>query len=199
MASTSSRAPRPPAPGQGVSDFDEAMQYFYLDPSRACFDLLSQGAERLADDEEFEANGADLWLAVMLARIHVARGWPLGNGRISDIARTLVDPDSRLARYVDDRAAADPDKLNMWWASFFATGEARYLDNVFAFAGLAPKGDVGTRIVEAAATWSFKATCRQHPAVVEYLRRKRHDPAVPPDQAEFVQECLAYAEAGGES
>jgi hypothetical protein len=35
--------------------------------------------------------------------------------------------------------------------------------------------------------------------VVEYLRRKRDDPAVPPDQAEFVRECLAYAEAAGDA
>ena len=101
---------------------------------------------------------------------------------------------SRLAKYVSDDTRVDPSKLDIWWTSFFATGDEKFLDNIFQYAGLElPNGDTARMLVIGAATWSFKANCRQHKKVLEFAKLKLHAGGLPESQEVFIRECVEYA------
>ena len=176
-------------------DFGQQMSYFYLTPSQESFNTLQKNADRFRDKLEGAGNGADILVAVMIAKISQTNNWPIGDGGLGRRAKEIVEGKSRLATYVIDDSQVDPTKLDIWWVSFFATGDDHFLENIFQYAGLElPKGDIGRMLVIGAATWSFKANCRQHKRVLEFARQKLNSPSISEAQAKFVKESIAFAE-----
>jgi hypothetical protein len=95
-----------------------------------------------------------------------------------------------------DDSQVDPTKLDIWWTSFFATGDERFLKNIFQFAGievLNGKGDMARIPVIGAATWSFKANCRQHKKVLEFAKHKLDAGRLSEYQEKYIRECIEYA------
>ncbi len=183
-----------PAPAQNLEDFGDAMSDFYLDPTEQAFRKFQSDADQLRSQLEGDGNGADLLVAVMIARISAKYRWPISDGAFGVRAKELLNGQSVLAKYISNDTQVDPTKLDVWWASYYATGEDRYLENIFQYAGIElPKGDVGRMQVVGAATWSFKANCRQHKAVLASAKKRLDDSSLSDAHANFLKECIAGA------
>lgn len=181
---------------ESVEDFSKNISNFYLAPSSAAFNTFQQGANHFSSELKAAGNGADILVSVMIARISEKYGWPISGGVLGARATEILAGTSPLAKFVSDDAQVNPAKLDVWWVSFFATGEERYLENIFRYAGLElPKGNVGGALVIGAATWSFKSNCRQHQKVLEFAKQKLGAKLTSERQAQFLRDCIALAEA----
>lgn len=186
----------PSALAVDLEEFGRRMTYFYLAPSRESFDKFQKTADQFRDKLEGSRNRADILAAVMIAKISQTHNWPIGDGVFGKKAKEIAEGKSRLARYVIDDLQVDPLKLDVWWVGFSATGDERFLENIFQYAGHElPKDDIRRMLLVGAATWSFKANCRQHRKVLEFARRKLLAPSISDAQVKFVKECIAFAEA----
>ena len=179
-----------------LEDFEEQMSYFYLAPSQESFTMFQNRADKFREKLEGAGNGADILVAVMIAKISQMYNWPVSGDTFSKRAEEIMKGKSRLAKYVNDDAQIDPTKLDIWWASFFATGDERFLEKIFQYAGLEfSNGDGRRMLVIGAATWSFKANCRQHKKVLEFARQKLNSPLSSEAQVKFVKESITFSES----
>jgi len=180
---------------QTLKDFGSTMPYFYLTPSEASFSKFQIAADHFRTELVGGENGAALLTSVMIARISEKNGWPIADGAFSATAKEILGGQSELATYIADDSKVDPTKLDVWWTSFFGTGDDRYLENIFRYTGLEfPKGDISGMLVIGAATWSFKSNCQQHKRVLEFAKQKLSSPGIPESQITFLKECISSAQ-----
>ncbi|MFC0168619.1 hypothetical protein ACFFKC_11055 [Pseudoduganella danionis] len=178
-----------------LKNFGTQVSYFYLTPTPEAFDVFQKNAERFRNEFEKAGKGYDVLVAVMIARISQQNNWPISAGIIGLRAKEIVDGQSRLAKYVADDTQVNAAKLDIWWASFFATGDEVYLANILQYAGLElPKADVERMLIIQAASWSFKANCRQHPKVLAFARQRLASPHTSEAQTKFIRDAIAFAE-----
>lgn len=186
------------ARGDELEVFSRGISYFYLHPSPESFALLQKDAERFRPQLAGSAAHGDVLLAVMIATISRIHGWPILDGETGRQARTILSGDSKLAHYIADDAQVEPTKLDIWWVQFFASGDEQFLDRIFQFAGLKPPQDnMGRATLIGAASWSFKANCRQHQKVLDYARRRLMSGALEQAQLTYLKEFVAVPEAAG--
>ena len=159
------------------------LTYFYLNPSEEEFSALQQGIAMHYDELSSSGAGFSTLISVFLGKVHEKHGWSLLDIRdLDEQALSVADRDgSDLSRYVWDDTQIDPGKLDVWWTSFFATGDTMYLDKLINQVGdLEAQSGTENIMVMGAANWSVSANCRQHPAVLKYAKSVlRHDPPVP--------------------
>lgn len=182
----------PPTPA--LKEISQRMTYFYAAPSQDEFESLQ--LEIRAHSDELERQGLGVLTAVFLARVHAKHGWPIVDlGDLTDQAHAIAAQDeSDLSRYVHDDARVDPSKLDIWWGSFFATGETQYLDKIVGQVGDLDSKSGADILVTGAANWSFEANYRQHAAVRGYAKRLlERDPPQP--NREKILEIVEKAKA----
>ncbi len=180
---------------QTLKEFGNTMLYFYLTPSEASFSKFQIAADHFRSELVGAENGAALLTSVMIARISEKNGWAIADGAFSTTAKEILDGQSELAKYIADDSKVDSTKLDVWWTSFFGTGDNRYLENIFRYAGLElPKGDISGMMVIGAATWSFKSNCQQHKRVLEFAKQKLSSPGITESQITFLKECISSAQ-----
>ncbi len=178
-------------------DFSQQLTYFYLHPARASFEKFQKDANRFQSQLENNENGADILVAVMIAKIAQTRKWPVVDGHFGKIAKEILARKTRLAKYIWDDSRVDPGKLDVWWVSYFATGDTSYLEKIFRYAGFPlPKHDAQRMLVIGAASWSFKSNCKQHKSVLEFAKRKLHSASVSDERRKVIKQWIAYAESG---
>ena len=125
------------------------------------------------------------------------------DGRDRLLQRLSEGGSPRLTKYVQElRADTAPDlttldarspvELDMLWASFFATGDDRYVLRVIRALSAAPQ-DKSPAIVAAAARWSLTANARQHSAVLDVCRKEM--PRQPEAVAAVLRDVVAKAES----
>jgi hypothetical protein len=182
------------ASSASLKEFGQKMSYFYLKPTPEAFAAFQQDVDTFADTLASAGNNADLLTAVMIARISEKHHWPvISKSSIGDKARTILEGKNPLAQYVLDDKQIDPSKLDIWWASFFATGDEAYLEKILVCAGTdSSKADPVLLLIYGSATWSFKANCKQHEAVRSFAQ-KQLDSKKYPLKAAYLEECIAYA------
>ena len=179
-----------------IEDFGKQMTYFYLSPTQESFNSFQRNADRFRDELVGGKNGADLLVTVMIARISQMYHWPTIESAFSEPAKEIAHGKTPLAKYIQDDSQVDPKKLDVWWASFFATGDENYLNSIFQFAGQElPRGDLGKMLVVGAATWSFKSNCTQHRKVLEFVKQKLSSHSLSKAQTNFANECIRLAES----
>ncbi len=184
--------------GSELDEFGARMSYFYQSPSKEAFEAFQKDAHRLRSELRTNGSGAETLIAVMLARISEMHDWPIRRGGLGARAKEILKGKSDFARYVADDARVDPTKLDIWWASFFATGSERYLELILGYAGLAvPEDDLNKTLIIGAATWSFKSNCSQHAAVLAFAEKSIRLESITEAQRKFLIECLEHAERGG--
>ena len=104
---------------------ESRIMHFYASPSRTEFDLIQQGIKSKLSQYESQSNGAATLTAVFLARVHEKYQWSLIDlGQLDDQAKSIIARDrTSLSSYVNDDSRVDPEKLDIWWSGFFATGD----------------------------------------------------------------------------
>ncbi|NTW53141.1 MAG: hypothetical protein HGB22_11235 [Chlorobiaceae bacterium] len=130
----------------------------------------------------------------MIAKISQMHGWPIEDGVFGERSKDILEGKSVFARYILDDLQVDPLKIDVWWASFFATGDEQYLENIFQYAGKElPRGDNSKMLVKGVATWSFQVNCIKHRKVLAFARQKLRSSSLSEMQSKFVRECIDEA------
>lgn len=175
---------------EDMEDFGKQMGDFYLSPSQQKFESFQIQAGRFEEKLCAKDNGTGLLVSVMIAEISKKHSWPIsGEGKIATMASEIVKGESDLAKYVEDDKQIDPGKLDVWWCSYFATGETKYLDKLLAYAGEElPEGDINKMMIVGAATWSFKSNCNQHESIKRYTLAQIENPEYAHKKS-FLKEC----------
>lgn len=184
---------------QALEKSGERASYFYLNPTKQEYEELQKEADRFAVAMEKLGNKSDVATAVELARISEKYNWDVsGKTKIADMARQIRNHQGNLAKYVDDDRLVDPGKLDIWWTSFFATGETKYLSKILKYAEPLQKHAKVTSdlMVAYAATWSFKSNCGQHKAVAAFAKQSLDSNAFPLKK-DFLKECVAAPKRSG--
>lgn len=92
---------------------------------------------------------------------------------------------------IREPSGVTPEVLDVYWMSFFATGDDSYLDRILA----ATQGVSGRNVINlvtGAAQWSFKSNCQQHPAILAYAKGRRASPRNGAE-ASFLDDCIQVA------
>lgn len=170
--------------------FGKQMGDFYLSPSQQEFEVFQVQANRFEEELCAKDNGTGLLVSVMISEISKKYSWPISReGKIATTAKEIAKGESDLAKYVEDDKQVDPGKLDIWWCSYFATGETKYLDKLLVYAGEElPEGDINKMMVIGAATWSFKSNCEHHESIKSYTLKMIDKPEYTHKKA-FLQEC----------
>ncbi len=175
----------------GIEAFGEQMMTFYQSASPEAFQQFQRDADRFEEVLSKGNNGGDVLLAVAIARIAGKHGWPIeAKGVAGQRAKEILAGRSGFAVYVEDDKQIDPSKLDIWWVSFFSTGETLYLEKIYQYVGEPiPKDDVQKMLVIGAATWSFRSNCQQDEAVRAFAKQQLSS-ATSPEKKAFLQDCI---------
>jgi len=57
-----------------------------------------------------------------------------------------------------------------------------------------PKNDLAKTMVVGAASWSFKANCKQHKAVRDFAEKMSKDDSLPEKKRSYLVGCVQYAD-----
>jgi hypothetical protein len=184
---------------QALDKFGERMSYFYLNPTKQQYDELQSGADRFAAAMQKLGNKSDVSTAAFFAKVSEKHNWDItGKSNVADMAREIRSRHSQLANYVEDDRQVDPAKLDLWWSSFFATGETKYLAKILRYAEplKRTKHITSDLMIAYAATWSFKSNCGQHKAVAAFAKECLDSNAFP-SKKDFLKECIAGPKRAG--
>ena len=158
-------------------DFGEEMQCFYISPTQKKFEKLKEKATKFEKKLRKTNNNADLLASMEFARISEKYGWKiLDKSRIGKRAKEILEGNTDTAKFILDDDEFDLLlKFDLWWASFFATGEEVYLDKIFHYANCPAEGefldDNIKKLFSTAAVWSFECNCNQHDAIKNYVSK----------------------------
>lgn len=191
----------PPAPAEDsaqdeMKETSREMMQFYANASEEQFAKINA---TLAKHQESivqmgKRNRFDVLAATFLARAHQKFDYEIsGDGPVIELARDIVAKNEANERavFVNDNDDVTPSKLDVWWVSFFTTGETLYLEFLLAQTGdanVAP-GNPADATIRRVANWSFRSNCKNHDVVRDFAAA-----AVEQDkwkeQKEFLEECL---------
>ena len=119
---------------KNMQELAQQMSCFYKKPTKTNFIKFQNNAE-LNKRMFSNNNNAKLLISVMIACISKKYNWSIIQTSFSKMAKDIIENKSDLARFVNDKKIVNPTKLDIWWASFFATGEIKYLNNIFSYTG----------------------------------------------------------------
>jgi hypothetical protein len=135
--------------GEDVREFSSKIPYFYLHPTAEDFSNFQKTANSFENGFKSANPGSIILLALMTAKISEKYGWPIQNTFFSSQAKEILEGKSELAKFIANDDAVNPSKLDVWWASFFATGDEKYLLSLLKYAGEEPpKGDVAKTMMQ---------------------------------------------------
>jgi hypothetical protein len=156
-----------------IKELGQRMTFFYSKPSKAEFDAIQLGIRAHLEDLSSGTEDTAKLMAVFLGKVQRKQGWPIIDlGMIDDGARSIAARDeSEFSRFVWNDAQLSPTRLDIWWISFFATGDTGYLDMIIDQVGdLDAQSGTANILVMGSANWSFESNCRQHKAVLDYAK-----------------------------
>jgi hypothetical protein len=151
--------------------FGDAITTYYMAPSLEKLKAIDEGITRLST--ELDKSNFGQMTTVGLALAAKEQGYEIvGLTKVhTDAKKLMTDNWGNLQRYLNDVSSVDPGKLDIWWTSFFMTGNEKYLQYILDVAVTEEKTKEGLNLAVSAAQWSFKANCGQHTAVLRFARK----------------------------
>ena len=179
-----------------LQKFGIQMSYFYVNPTEKSFIEFQKDAANFEQQLKSSKNHADIMVALMVARISEKYNWPIQDTFLKPQSLEILQGKSKLANFINDDSAVNPTKLDIWWASYFATGDDQYLHKILQFAGeeMPTKGDVTKLLVIGAATWSFKSNCKQHTSVRDFAVKTSKNNSLSPKKRAYLREVIAFSD-----
>ncbi|MCP3850725.1 MAG: hypothetical protein GY694_10895 [Gammaproteobacteria bacterium] len=156
-----------------IDDLGQRVMFFYIKPSKSEFDAIQYGININLKELSAGAENTVKLMAVFLGKVQMKHGWPIMDlGMIDDGARSIAThDDSEFSRFVWNDAQLSPTRIDIWWGSFFATGDTNYLAKIIDQVGdLDAQSGTNNILVMGSANWSFESNCRQHRAVLDYAK-----------------------------
>lgn len=178
-----------------LQEFGKQMSYFYLNPTEKNFFEFQKKAASLEQELKSSKNHADIMVALMVARISEKYNWSIQDTFFSKQSLEILEGESKLAKFINDDSVINPTKLDIWWTSYFATGNNQYLYKILLYAGEEiPKDNIFTLLVIGAATWSFKSNCKQHESVRDFALKMSKDNSLSTRKREYLLEVVKFAD-----
>ena len=152
---------------QTIQEFGDTITYFYNSPSQ---DLLNRIInESNWQESEFIKTGNGDLLPIFFSVCANKYKYSLkdGDSKSIQLARNMTDVD----QYLFDDNRISPGQNDGLWVAFFASGDDKYLDKLFARATT----QIPPNVIDdsySSAAWSYKANCKQHPSVFAHLKRQ---------------------------
>ena len=175
-----------------LTEVSKKMMDFQSSPTQENFSSISEMVEANSDFiiRFSQQNGADRLMSTFLARASVKYDFDIvGEGEIFQLAKDIAanNEQNEVANFVNDNETVTPAKLDVWWVSFFATGDTDYLERILA------QVNSEKILIKGAAEWSFKSNCANQPEVKAFAEKAVEDEAWA-EQREFLKECISPAE-----
>ena len=181
---------------EALTELSKRLSSFYTNPTEADFKQINQDIIHFDADLKKLENKSNISMttSTFLARVHGKYGYPIeGDTLIIQFAHQIADSetDDRVAKFINDDQEVTPAKLDLWWVSFFATGDEKYLRLLLAQAGVSKQDgkDINALLIRGAASWSFMANCNQHEKVLEFAKEALTK-AEWEEKHEFIRECI---------
>ncbi len=178
-----------------MQKFGKQLSYFYLNPTQKNFIEFQKRAMNFEQQLKSSKNHADVMVALMVARISEKYNWSILDAFFKKQSLEILQGKSRLAKFINDDNIVNPAKLDLWWASYFATGDEKYLNKILLYAGEElPKGDTSKLLVIGAATWSFKSNCKQHKSIRDFALKMSKDSSLSMKKREYLLKVVEFAD-----
>ncbi len=183
-----------------MKQLGKKMTFFYQHPKKSNFEYVQRNIVAMLKNKKDKRL---LALLVWVDKVSQTHGWKINENFYPEAMKKLRNPQSELGQFVSDDRIINPTKLDVWWSSFFATGESRYVKKIFNQAQkleitketLGAKTtktnqDVHNFLTSAAATWSFKSNCRQHQKIREFARKWQQQANLTQDAKKLLKICI---------
>jgi hypothetical protein len=181
-----------------MQKFGKQMSYFYLNPTEKNFIEFQKRAASFEQELKSSKNRADILVAVMVARIFEKYNWSIQHEFLKKQAFEILQRKSKLAKFINDDSIVNPTKLDIWWVSYFATGDEKYLYKILLYAGEElpeqKKENVSKLLIIGAATWSFKSNAKQHKSVRNFALKMSKDNSLSMKKREYLLEVVEFAD-----
>jgi hypothetical protein len=181
-----------------LQNFGKQMSYFYLNPTENNFIEFQNRAASFEQELKSSKNRADVLVAVMVARIFEKYNWSIQHLFLKKQAFEILHGKSKLAKFINDDSIVNPTKLDIWWVSYFATGDEKYLYKILLYAGEElpeqKKKNVSKLLIIGAATWSFKSNSQQHKSVRDFALKMSSDTSLSIKKREYLLEVVAFVD-----
>jgi hypothetical protein len=172
-----------------LEEFSKEISHFYENPTQENFDKIEKYISE--HPKEFETkDGAKLLTALILARASQKYNLKLQNNSLSKIVDDIKSNRGDFVKFVNSRLI-NPFKLDVWWASFFATGDSIYLERIFYFVGkdINKERNIKKMLTYGSANWSFISNCRQHKKIRDFAKEQMIY-KLPKGKQEALKACL---------
>lgn len=165
---------------------NQEMTFFYTDPRRQVFNHVQERI-LLLEKPLTETNPTAMWLmATWVYRVSTQYDWPVQATFYPQVMAQFADKNSRVGQLIRYQGSEvnSPEYLDIWWVSYFATGDNDYLMLLLEVAKQAPKlkkineskagnkqltqQDLMPYLTAEAAQWSWLSNCHQHPAIRQF-------------------------------
>jgi len=179
-----------------MQEFGKQMSYFYLNPTEKNFIELQKRAANFEQELKSSKKHTDIIIALMVARISEKYNWSIQDVFFKKQALEILQGKSKLAKFINDDNDVNPTKLDIWWASYFATGDKEYLHKILLYAGeeLPGKDNISKLLIIGAATWSFKSNCKQHKSVRDFALKMSNDSSLSMKKREYLLKVVEFAD-----
>ncbi len=177
--------------GSTNDECGKLFSYFYLHSSPETFIKLQKCVDENESELRGEENHTENIVATMIAKISGKYNWPITSIHFGSKAKEIKTGISAFAKYIVDDSKAEAKKLDLWWASFSATGELKYIEKIFQFAGEDFSGHTREKMLTVgAASWSFKANCNQHEKVKKFAEEKFQNGGLGENKMDYLKSCI---------
>ena len=179
-----------------MQEFGKQMSYFYLNPTEKNFIEFQKRAASFEQELKSSKKHTDIIVALMVARISEKYNWSIQDTFFKKQALEILQEKSKLAKFINDDNAVNPTKLDIWWASYFATGDEKYLHKILLYAGeeLPGKDNISKLLIIGAATWSFKSNCKQHKSVRDFALKMSNNSSLSMKKREYLLKVVEFAD-----
>lgn len=173
-----------------LNRLNQKIAYFYQQPNQADFNWVQDNRQSIEDalTANKKRHNAFAGVVVWVSQVADKHQWKIQPDYYPSAIKQLNTPGSRAYQIFHGKPQITPQTLDMWWSSFFATGDMEYVKRIFnqakqlqkitadaeknAQQGKKSKRDILAFLVAGAAEWSFLSNCRQH-AVIQVFAKKQ--------------------------
>ncbi len=179
---------------------NKQMMYFYQNPNQQQFKTIQQDMMSAMPANNKHVPAMVIWAYAASQKY----GWTMNADFYPALTQQLHNPQSKFSQFIADDNKINPTKLDMWWSSFFATGEEQYVRKVFKQAialekvkqsidnkKTKTKQDLLYFAILASADWSFKANCRQHAKIRTFARQWQRQSGLTAEAKQLLTTCVS--------
>ena len=185
---------------QQLQKIDDLLTTFYQKPTQAQMNQLTKSLSEHSDEISLRTS-LGLFSAIVMGYASQKNNLQInGQGEVFDAAKAIAadDESARLVQYLKNHGSVDQTRLDIWWYSFFATGDSQYLDRILEQTGdlFADefRGDARAALI---ANGSLMTHAAKHKAVAQYCEKALVKKALVKNQDHWreslLKHCLAFS------